>query len=223
MSTANFKLRVTFDFHLAVPETMAAAEHEALSQKLHALLGTVVLNGMPTVTGKQLAKAEIALLDHQHRLELINQCAPEIARASLIAAAPHLTDDELDQLGQRVAAKAPTEMDELLRFLRRQALAMVNDYRLVPCTVEAKLNSGAEARLNATLNLTNGSVMVGERDRQSRLQTRQGDITIVAGEGSVRMPAACAGHTLSGPVIEVAVGEIARCRSALMDSWQQHA
>lgn len=78
------------------------------------------------------------------------------------------------------------------------------------------------ARFGATLNLTNGSVMVGERDRQSRLQSRQGAITIVAGEGSVRLPASCAGHTLSGPVIEVAVGEIARCRSTLIHSWQQH-
>ncbi len=223
MSAANFKLRVTFDFDLAVPDTMAASEHAALSRNLHTLLGAVVFNGMPTITAKQLAKAEIALLDHQHRLELINQRAPEIARAALIAAAPHLTDDELDQLSQRVAAKAPADADELQRFLRRQALAMVNDYRLVPCTVEAKLNSGTDARLGATLNLTNGSVMVGERDRQSRLKTRQGEITIVAGEGSIRLPASCAGHTLSGPVIEVAVGEMARCRGALIQSWQQHA
>lgn len=221
MSKANLRLRITFDFELAAPGALATSDHEALCREMHSLLGPLVFQGMPTVTAKQLAKAGAAILGHHHHLDVRNLAAPTIAREALIAAAPHLTDDELDQLGHRATAKAPAAADELQRFLRRQALAMVNDYRLVPCTVEARLNSGADARLTATLNLTNGSVMVGERDRQHRLQAKQDEITVVA--GSVRLPASCAGHTLSGPVIEVAVSEIARSRTPLIASWQKHA
>jgi hypothetical protein len=223
MSKANLKLRISFDFDLAAPAALTTTDHEALCRELHASLGSLVFQGMPTITGKQLARMGVTVVGHHHHLDVSNLDANPIERQDLIDAAPHLTDDELDRLGSRAAVKAPAASAERIRYLRRQALAMINEYRLVPCTVEAKLSSGAPAALAATLNLTNGSVMVAERDRQSRLQGKAGEIAVVVGDGEVRLDASYAGHTLSGPVIEVPVAEIARCRPALLERWQAHA
>lgn len=220
MSKANLKLRVTFDFELAAPAPLLQSDHDALCRQLHDALGAMVFQGMPTVTAKQLAKLGTSLLAHHAHLDAANLSAPSIPREALVAAAPHLTDDELDQLARRAAAKAPAGGDELLRYLRRQALALVNEYRMVPCVVEAKLTSGAPARLEGKLNLTNGSVMLGERDRQNRLHTNRDNIVVTAADGRASMAANCAGHTLSGPVIEVTVGELARHRDALIEHWQ---
>ncbi|ANQ86014.1 hypothetical protein [Azoarcus olearius] len=221
MSKANIKLSISFDFELAAPPALLQSDHDALCRQLHEALGAMVFQGMPTVTAKQLGKAGVTVLGHHHHLDAANLSAAAIARDALVAAAPHLTDDELDQLSRRAAAKAPSSADELLRFLRRQALALVNEYRMVACEVEARLTSGAQARLEGKLNLTNGSVMLGERDRQSRLQANQGAIVVVAGGGAASMLANCAGHTLSGPVIEVALAELARNRDALIEDWQR--
>lgn len=221
MSKANLKLRVTFDFELTAPPALLESNHDALCRQLHDALGAMVFQGMPTVTAKQLGKLGASMLAHHAHLDASNLSAPSIAREALVAAAPHLTDDELDQLARRAAAKAPAGGEELLRYLRRQALAMINEYRMVSCAVEAKLISGAPARLEGKLNLTNGSVMLVERDRQSRLQANQGAIAVLAADGSAAMSASCAGHTLSGPVIEVAVGELARHRDALVRDWQK--
>lgn len=221
MSKANLKLRVSFDFELTAPTELLQADHDALCRQLHEALGAMIFQGMPTITAKQLGRVGVEMLAHHHHLDAANLSAPAIARDALVAAAPHLTDAELDQLSRRAAAKAPTAEDELLRFLRRQALAMVNDYRMVACLVQAKLSSGAPARLEGRLNLTNGSVLVGERDRQNRLQTNQGEIMVLAAAGQACMSASYAGHTLSGPVIEVAVTELARHRDTLIQEWQQ--
>lgn len=220
MSKANIKLSISFDFELAAPPALLQSDHGALCKQLHEALGAMVFQGMPTVTAKQLAKLGASVLAHHHHLDAANLSAAAIPRDTLVAAAPHLTDAELDQLSRRAAAKAPADADELQRFLRRQALALVNEYRMVACAVEARLTTGAQARLEGKLNLTNGSVMLGERDRQSRLQPNQGAIVVVAAGGTASMLANCAGHTLSGPVIEVAVGELARNRDALILDWQ---
>lgn len=217
MSTARLKLRITFDFEVDAPTSLAQTEHTELCRRISELLGPLVLQGMPTITAKQLAKAGATLTGHHHHLEVGNLAAPSIPREALVGAAPHLTDDELEQLGRRAAPKAPAGGDELLRYLRRQALAMINEYRLVPCTIEARLKSGGDVRLNATLNLTNGSVMVSERDRQHRIQAEP--ITVIAADGTARLSASSAGHTLSGPVIEVAVASLARYRDPLIQSW----
>lgn len=221
MSQANLKLRLTFDFELAVPPEQLAAEHEALCARLHETLGAMVIQGLPTIAGKQLAKAGIDITAHHHHLDAVNLSAPALPHATLAAAAPHLTDDELTLLARRASGKLPGGEDERQRFLRRQALAMINEYRMVPCVVEARLSNGTPARLEGRLNLTNGCVLLGERDRQNKLQTGAAAIAVIAADGHARMSAECAGHTLSGPVIEVPVAAIAAHRDPLIRAWQQ--
>ena len=77
--------------------------------------------------------------------------------------------------------------------------------------------------LEATLNLTNGSVMIEAHDRSKRLLAGQEDVAIEIAAVAERLPANFAGHTISGPVIEVTVAEISRHRDALIGLWQQGA
>jgi hypothetical protein len=218
MSNANLKLRVTFEFEIAAPAALAADDHATLCRKLGEILGPLALQGMPTVTAKQLAKVGANIISHHHHLDAESLVAPAIDRAVMVAAAPHLTDDELlklaHQAGAKVAALPPAE---LKRLLRRQALAMVNEFRLVPCAIEGQLKFGGDITVGATLNLTNGGVTVNEEDRRNQLKQGTGVITLVAGD--VRITGNCAGHTLSGPVIDVSIDDIAAARDELIHLW----
>jgi len=223
MSKANLKLHVAFEFEIDAPEALLSRDHVALCQKLSDMLGPLVLQGMPKVTATQLAKVGASLIGHHCHLDAQNLSLPAIDRATMIAAAPHLTDKELDNLAQQLAGKTPEDPAELLRLLRRRALALANEYRLVPCQIEGKLKSGGtstDITVDATLNLTNGSIMVGESHRQSHLQEGVGVITLVAADGVVRIAGNCEGHTLSGPVINVSIADIAKSRNALIQLWQ---
>ncbi|MDR3087674.1 MAG: hypothetical protein LBU45_06955 [Azoarcus sp.] len=223
MSKPNLKLHVAFEFEVAAPESLLACDHADLCHKLNDMLGPLVIQGMPKVTATQLGKAGARIVGHHCHLDAENLSLPPIDRAALIAAAPHLTDQELVRLSHQVAGRTPSDASALQRFLRRQALALVNEYRLVPCQVEGKLKSGgttSEITLNATLNLTNGSVMVEEASRQNHLQQGQSVVTVVAAEGAVRITGNCEGHTLSGPLINVSIDDIARSRDALIKLWQ---
>jgi hypothetical protein len=221
MSNANLKLRVTFEFEIAAPAALAASDHATLCRKLGEILGPLALQGMPTVAGKQLTKAGASIVRHQHRLEVESLASAVIDRAMLVAAAPHLTDDELNRLAHQAGTKAAALPPvELKRFLRRQALTLVNEYRLVPCVIEGQLKFGGDVSIGATLNLTNGSVMVNEEDRRNQLKQGNGVITLVASDGAVRITGNCAGHTLSGPVIDVAIDDIAAARDELIHLWQ---
>ena len=222
MSKANLRLHVAFEFEIAAPETLLAGDHAALCRRFSEVLGPLVLQGMPKITGNQLARANARLVGHHCHFDAVSLAAPPIARADLIAAAPHLTDEELDRLAHRAAAKAPAAW-ELRRHLRRHALALVDEYRLVPCQVEGQLKSGGTLKditVNATLNLTNGSVMVDETDRQHHLQQGKGAVTLVAAGGAVRLSGNCEGYTLSGPVIGVTIDDIAGARDELIKLWQ---
>lgn len=220
MSRSKLKLNIAFDFELQAPEELLERDHEDLCRTLHEILGAMVLQGMPTVTAKQLGKAGIAVVAHRHHIDVVNTQAVPVAREALIAAAPHLTDEELDRLANRVRGKLPLDAAEQARALRRHALAAVSDFRMVACTVAARLVSGADARLKGKLNLTNGSIVLDEGDRQKRLQANQGSLSVELGEPALALPAQCAGHTLSGPVIEVALSDLAAHRGALVGLWQ---
>ncbi|MCL2644633.1 MAG: hypothetical protein FWD51_04145, partial [Betaproteobacteria bacterium] len=142
MSEANLKLHVTFEFEIAAPEALLAHDHVTLCKKLSETLGPLVLQGMPKVTATQLAKVGAGLIGHHCHLDAKNLSLPAIDRAVMVAAAPHLTDEEYGDLASQLAGKTPEDSVELKRLLRRRALAMVNEYRLVPCQVEGKLKSG---------------------------------------------------------------------------------
>lgn len=219
MPPPNLKLTVAFEFDLEAPPAFTDASHEKLCRAVQDLLGTMVLQGMPTITAKQLAKAGITLLSHHHHLDVLNTAAAPVPREALIAAGPHLTNDELEQFSRRTAGRIPLAPAERDRFLRRHALALVGDFRLVPCVLQARLLSGKDATLQGRLNLTNGSVLVSEPDRQSRLQTKDAPIRIDVDGAPTPLRASCAGHTLSGPVIEVPLAEIAAHRDTLIALW----
>lgn len=220
MSNANVRLQLAFTFDLSVPASLAEQHHEDLCKALSELLGPMVFQGMPTVTAKQLGKAGVRVLAHHHHLAARELGAKPVERDALIAAAPHLTDDELLQLERRVRGKTPEAEAELVRFLRRHALAMVNEYRMVACSVDGELTSGQRAQLGARLNLTNGSVLVDDADRQKRLKAGE-PLEVRPLATDIVLAASCAGHTLSGPVIEVDVARLATHRDALVQAWQR--
>lgn len=221
MTRANLKLSIEFEFDLDAPEAFLQASHEKLCKAMQELLGNMVLQGMPTVTAKQLGKAGITILSHHHHLDVVSTAATALPREALIAAGPHLTDDELEQLSRRTAGRAPVQPADLARFLRRHALALVSDIRNVACVVQGKLSSGRDATLRGRLNLTNGSVVLDEADRQNRVQPNQDTLRVELPGTPISLRAACAGNTLSGPVIEVAVTELAAHRDRLIAAWQQ--
>lgn len=232
MAKPNLKLRLQFDFDLGAPDALLTQDHEALCKAVSDALGQLVLGGTQAITGKQLAKAGIAVMGRHHHVEVTNLSARPLARTDLIAAGPHLTDDELEQLTRRAQVKAPEGGEGLQRHLRRHALALVNEYRMVRCVVEGALSSGQTASLSAQLNLTNGSVLVDERDRKQRLATNVALKVRVVGTTAIdgspdmaacELTATCAGHTLSGPVIEVPIAQLAEHRDLLIRCWLAHA
>lgn len=221
MSQPDLKLNITFEFELSAPNGLLELGHENLCKAMHDLLGPMVLQGMPTVTAKQLGKAGVSVLSHHHHLDVANTAAATIPRAEYVAAGPHLTDDELLQLARRTSGKLPAIEGERARVLRRHALALAGEFRMIPCVVHARLSSGKDAQLQGRLNLTNGSVLLGDRDRQSRLQPKQDSLRVEGSGTGVGLKASCAGHTLSGPVIEVPLAELAEHRDALIGLWQK--
>lgn len=220
MRKTGVRLQVTFDFELAVPERLEGLDHETLCKTLDAVLGTTVTQGMPTVTAKQLARAGIDIVRHHHHIDARHLVAPDLDRTVLIAAAPHLTDAELEKLANQFAGKAPGDAEALRRLARRKALAMVSDYRLVDCVVTAILSAGASVELEATLNLTNGSVLVAEKDKQQRLKTNQGPLPVRVPGTDASLNATFSGQTLTGPVLSVDVAEMATHRDTLITRWQ---
>lgn len=218
------RLQLQFDFQLAVPEQMASADAENLQRALTEALGSMVLQGLPTIAAKQLARVGVSIVQQSHAVAAsVDPSTAEIDRELLVAAAPHLTDDELRRLAGRVAGKLPEKPDEQIKTARRHALALANEFRLVPGVVHAVLTSEQPGTLEATLNLTNGSVMIESHDRQKRLLPGQHEVAIEVPGAGLRLKASYAGHTISGPVIEVAVAELARHRDALIGLWQQSA
>lgn len=221
MTQPNLRLRLRFDLELMVPHGLSEADHASLCRQLGEVLGSTVLQGLPAISAKQLAKAGVSLLSHHHHLEVENLAAMPLAAGRVHRAAPHLTDAEVAELCLRAAPKAPADEGELLRYLRRQALALVSEYRLVPCTLHAQLSSGAPVEIPASLNLTNGSVMLAEQHRKSRLNSGQGAIAVLVEGLEQPLGARLSGHTLSGPVLDVEVERLVPHRDLLVSLWQR--
>ncbi len=243
MSTPNLRLTITFDLALNAPTDLVAKDHETLCRQLNTLLAGFVA-GAPTIAAKQLEKAGIRLLGHHHHINPVQPSAApaaaaakpaatkpaapakpaapkvEIPRDAMIAAAPHLTDAELVTLAERAAEKAPADRAALVRHLRRISLAMVNnEFRMIPCNVAGTLTTGEQVELAAKMNLTNGSVLVDEADRNRRLQT-SAPIHILFPETDIRLDCTCEGYTLSGPVIQVSMNDVSTHRDVFITRWQ---
>ena len=116
--------------------------------------------------------------------------------------------------------RLPAAESEQAAYLRGQALALVNEYRLVPCAVEAQLTSGKPAHIEGRLNLTNGHIFLDASHRQTRLQAGQGALRVSIAGTPVALAAECSGHTLTGPVLDVAVGSLVPHRDVLLARWQ---
>lgn len=220
MSAANVRLQLQFDLELAVPASVAALDHARLCQKLAELLGPTVIQGLPVIAGKQLAKAEVRVVKHHHRLDAVAKATARIEPASIVEVAPHLTDAEVTTLAARAAARLPAAEAEQAGYLRSQALALVNEYRLVGCRVDALLSNGKPTQIEGKLNLTNGHIFLDASHRQTRLQQAQGPLRVAVGETDVVLAAECSGHTLTGPVLDVAVKQLVPHRAALLARWQ---
>lgn len=223
MSKSNVKLTLSFELDITVPAAFLNLDHAQLCKGLAETLGSTVLQGLPTISAKQLAKAGIRMDKAHHHLDAANIVIPPLPRKALVAAGPHLTDEEIEQLARKAGGRVFESNEAMYKALRRAALALVADYRLVPCTVEGVTVSGQTVTLEARLNLTNGSVVVLEKDRQHRLQMGQPPLAVSVESVSTPMQASFSGHTLSGPVLAVQVHEIAVRRDPLIALWKRHA
>ena len=219
MSGPNVRLQLRFDLDLSVPAAFAGLEHARLCKTLSAALAPVI-QGLPVISGKQLAKGGITVVAHHHHLDARSVGVPSVERAQVILAAPHLTDAEIEQVAARSAGRMPAGADEATAFLRRQALALVNEYRLVTCQVSALLSSGKPTVLVGELNLTNGHIFLGESDRQTRLQAAQHALPVRIAGTDFLLAAECSGHTLTGPVLDVQVADLVPHRDVLIARWQ---
>lgn len=220
MSAANVRLQLQFDLELIAPDSVTALDHARLCQKLAELLGPTVIQGLPVIAGKQLAKAGLRVVKHHHRLDAQARAVARIEPARIVEAAPHLTDAEVATLAARAAARLPAAGADQAGYLRSQALALVNEYRLVGCRVEALLSNGKPTQIEGKLNLTNGHIFLDSSHRQTRLQQAQGPLRVAVGETDVVLAAECSGHTLTGPVLDVAVKQLVPHRAALLARWQ---
>ena len=219
MSVANVSLLLPFDLELAVTDSLVALDHAQLCKTLAGLLGPTVIQGLPVIAGKQLAKAEMRVLKHHHRLEAEVKTAARVEPSRIVDAAPHLTDAEVATLAVRAAARLPKGEAEQASYLRSQALALVNEYRLVSCLVEALLSNGKPSQIEGKLNLTNGHIFLDASHRQTRLQHAQGPLRVAVDGTDVVLTAECSGHTLTGPVLDVAVKQLVPHRAALLARW----
>lgn len=227
MKAHTVRLQLIFDLDLTLPADALGSDPAALQRRIADSLGAMVLQGLPTIAAKQLAKTHIAVAGSAHRLSVTRvtteptETLDPLVREAMVAAAPHLTDDEYLRLAARIGDTLPADSDARVRQLRRHALAIANEFRLVPCVVHAVLTSEQPGALEATLNLTNGSVMVEAHDRSKRLLPGQHEVSVEVPGAGLRLKASYAGHTISGPVIEAPIGEIARYRDALIGLWQK--
>ncbi len=220
MSVVNVRLQLQFELDLTVPDSLAALDHAQLCQTLAGLLGPTVIQGLPVIAGKQLAKADMRVVKHHHRLDAEVKTAVRIEPSRILEAAPHLTDAEVATLAARAAARLPKGEAEQASYLRGQALALVNEYRLVACVVDALLSSGKPTQIEGKLNLTNGHIFLDASHRQTRLQNAQGALRVGVAGTDVELRAECSGHTLTGPVLDVAVKQLVPHRGALLARWQ---
>ncbi len=221
MSKPNARLKLSFTLDLQIPDEMSGQDSVALGVGLCQALGATVMQGLPAISAKQLGKAGVKLLAHHHHAEAENLRAPRIEAAMVAKVTAHLTDEEIESVCVKAAARAPTAEPDLLRYLRRQVLAMVGEYRLVPCRLAAVNSAGATAELDGRLNLTNGSVMLSDEFRKIRLRPDQGPIPVRVDGFEPQFSATLSGHTLSGPVLTVEVMHLVAHRPQLIALWQQ--
>jgi len=220
MSTANARLHIAFDFELNVPDGLLELDEQALANALQAMLGSTVLNGMPTVTGKQLTKAGVTLLKHRHVCQARALGQPSVPVEAVIAAAPHLTDAEIAKVAVTAAHKLPAASAQHKAHIRRAALKLASHYRLVACVVSAELSSGGHSDIPAHLNLTNGGVLVDDEHKKVRLKHDQGAVSVRIPDSDVVLHAQLGGHTLGGPLLEVSIDALVPQRALLLARWE---
>ena len=221
MSSPNVKLKLQFELELTVPEILGQLDHAQLCKALGNALGPMVIQGLPTISAKQLGKVGIQMCAHHHHLDALNLRTPPVDPAQIVAVAPHLTDEEVEQVARRASGKMPLNPPEGAAFLRRQALAVVNEYRLVRCIAHGIQINGHPVEIEADLNLTNGHLFLAETHRQTRLANVDTPLKVdIVGQPGVHFSADCSGHTLTGPVLDVQVSSLVPHREVLLQCWK---
>ncbi len=221
MPSPNVKLKLQFELELTVPEILGKLDHAQLCKALGNALGPMVIQGLPTISAKQLGKVGIQMCAHHHHLDALNMRTPPVDPAQVVAVAPHLTDEEVEQVARRASGKMPLNPSEGAAFLRRQALAVVNEYRLVRCIAHGIQINGHPVEIEADLNLTNGHLFLAETHRQTRLANVDTPLKVdIVGQPGVHFSADCSGHTLTGPVLDVQVSSLVPHREVLLQCWK---
>ncbi|MGL4406901.1 hypothetical protein [Zoogloea sp.] len=221
MPSPNVKLKLQFELDLTVPEILGKLDHAQLCKALGNALGPMVIQGLPTISAKQLGKVGVQMCGHHHKLDALNLSTPPVEASQIIAVAPHLTDEEVQQVARKASGKMPLNPAEGAAFLRRQALGVVNEYRLVRCVAHGVQINGHPVEIEADLNLTNGHLFLPEIHRQTRLANVDTPLKVdIVGQPELQFRADCSGHTLTGPVLDVQVASLAPHRDVLLQCWK---
>jgi len=220
MSNPNARLHIAFDFDLVLPDSMLELDEQALMAALQGMLGPTVFNGMPTVSGKQLTKGGVTLVKHAHSCQANRVGQASLPLEAVIAAAPHLTDQEVAKVAVTALQKLPSAATQQKAHIRRAALKLASHYRLVACVVSAELSSGGASDIPAHLNLTNGGVLVDDTHKKVRLKQDQSAVAIRFANADFVLHAQLGGHTLGGPLLEVNIDALVPHRAALLARWE---
>ena len=107
MSAANVRLRLQFELELAAPAQLTALDHAQLCRALAGALGPTVIQGLPMIAGKQMAKVGVRVVKHHHHLDARVTTQARVEPARIVEVAPHLTDAEVEALSARAGARLP--------------------------------------------------------------------------------------------------------------------
>ena len=212
-SAANVRLSSSIRTGVA---SVAALDHARLCQKLAELLGPTVIQGAGD--RRQATKAEVRVVKHHHRLDAVARAVARIEPARIVEAAPHLTDAEVVTLAARAAARLPAAEADQAGYLRSQALALVNEYRLVGCRVDARCRTASRPRSKVSSTSPTATSFWIHPTSDSPA-TGPGPAAGGGGRNGTWCWLHRSGHTLTGPVLDVAE---AWCPSwaALLARWQ---
>lgn len=217
------RLVLTYTLTIELPEPLTRVPQEDLRKTLDALLGDPVHHGLRAVVAKRLAGAgvKVVRMSHHAAVELPKrEVGKTIPKSVLVAAAPHLTDQELAEVEAEVGQMPFLSEEELRKRVRARALKRTNEVRLAPVRVKGVRSNDEPFEAEVQLNLTHGALFFPEELRHLRLKANTPVEVWVPG-AEQPITGQYRGSTLGGPVVEVPIERLAPYRDALIAAWQQ--
>jgi len=215
-------LHLTYTIALEIPAALEKVPAEDLAKTLDGLLGEPVHQGLKAVVAKRLAGAgvRVTALSHRAKVERERRAVGTlIPRAQLIAAAPHLTDEELADVEASIGSMPFLSPDELHKRIRARALKRANEVRLVPVRVVGERINGEPFEGEASLNITHGGLFFPEALRSLRFKANA-PVQVFLPWSDTPLTATYRGATLGGPVVEVPLEQLAPHRDQLIAAWR---